>query len=97
MRNRYFVVFSGLLSSKGCNHHSIAEPLLKERNKSSLWRAPILGTGYDLTGASPEADDTLKHPLPDIIVYKVGMSAEKSSRRPRGFKWLTKVIEGVKF
>ena len=52
------------------------------------------GDGYI---ASPEANDTLKHPLADIIVYKLGISAEKSSRRLRGREWLTKVIEGVRF
>ena len=31
------------------------------------------------------------------VIYKMGMSAEKSCRRLRGFRQLGKVIEGVKF
>ena len=31
------------------------------------------------------------------MIYKMGMSAEKSWRRLRGFRQLGKVIEGVKF
>lgn len=31
------------------------------------------------------------------MIYKVGQSAERSWRRLRGFEWLAKVVEGVKF
>jgi transposase-like protein len=31
------------------------------------------------------------------MIYKLGMSAERSWKRLRGFQWLAKVIEGVKF
>ena len=31
------------------------------------------------------------------MIYKMGMSAEKSWRRLRGFRQLAKVVEGVKF
>jgi hypothetical protein len=31
------------------------------------------------------------------MIYKLGMSAEKRWRRIRGFAYLAKVIEGVKF
>jgi putative transposase len=31
------------------------------------------------------------------FLYKLGMSAEKSWRRVRGFEWLAKIIEGVQF
>ena len=31
------------------------------------------------------------------MIYKLGVSAEKSWRRLRGFEWLAKVVEGVKF
>jgi putative transposase len=31
------------------------------------------------------------------MIYKLGQSAERSWRRLRGFEWLAKVIEGVKF
>ncbi len=31
------------------------------------------------------------------MIYKLGLSAEKSWRRLRGFEWLAKVVEGVKF
>jgi putative transposase len=31
------------------------------------------------------------------MIFKLGMSAEKNWRRLRGFQWLAKVIEGVKF
>ena len=31
------------------------------------------------------------------MIFKLGMSAEKNWRRLRGFQWLAKVIDGVKF
>lgn len=31
------------------------------------------------------------------MIYKLGLSAEKSWRRLRGFEWLAKVVEGVQF
>jgi hypothetical protein len=31
------------------------------------------------------------------MIYKLGQSAERSWRRLRGFEWLAKVVEGVKF
>ena len=31
------------------------------------------------------------------MIYKLGLPAEKSWRRLRGFRWLAKVVEGVKF
>ena len=31
------------------------------------------------------------------MIYKLGLSAENSWRRLRGFEWLAKVVEGVKF
>ena len=31
------------------------------------------------------------------MIFKLGMSAQGSWRRLRGFQWLAKVIEGVKF
>lgn len=31
------------------------------------------------------------------MIYKLGLSAERSWRRLRGFEWLAKVVEGVKF
>lgn len=31
------------------------------------------------------------------MIFKLGMSAEQNWRRLRGFKWLAKVIRGVKF
>jgi putative transposase len=31
------------------------------------------------------------------MIFKLGMCAERGWRRLRGFKWLAKVIEGVKF
>jgi transposase-like protein len=31
------------------------------------------------------------------MIFKLGMSAEKNWRRLRGFEWLAKVINGVKF
>jgi putative transposase len=31
------------------------------------------------------------------MIYKHGQSAERSWRRLRGFEWLAKVVEGVKF
>ncbi len=31
------------------------------------------------------------------MIYKLGLSAERSWRRLRGFEWLAKVIEGVQF
>lgn len=31
------------------------------------------------------------------MIYKLGQSAERSWRRLRGFEWLAKIVEGVKF
>ncbi len=31
------------------------------------------------------------------MIYKLGVCAERSWRRLRGFEWLAKVVEGVKF
>ena len=31
------------------------------------------------------------------MIFKLGMSAEKNWRRLRGFQWLAKLVEGVKF
>jgi transposase-like protein len=31
------------------------------------------------------------------LIYKLGLSAERSWRRLRGFEWLAKVVDGVKF
>ena len=31
------------------------------------------------------------------MIFKLGLCAERSWRRLRGFKWLAKVIEGAKF
>jgi hypothetical protein len=31
------------------------------------------------------------------MIYKLGLSAERSWRRLRGFEWLAKVVEGVNF
>jgi hypothetical protein len=31
------------------------------------------------------------------MMYKLGLSAERSRRRLRGLEWLAKVVEGVKF
>jgi putative transposase len=31
------------------------------------------------------------------MIYKLGLCAERSWRRVRGFQWLAKVVEGVKF
>jgi hypothetical protein len=31
------------------------------------------------------------------MIYKLGQSAERSWRRLRGFEWLAKVVDGVKF
>jgi hypothetical protein len=31
------------------------------------------------------------------MVYKLGQSAERTWRRLRGFEWLAKVVDGVKF
>ena len=31
------------------------------------------------------------------MIFKLGLSAERSWRRLRGFQWLTKVIDGMKF
>ena len=39
----------------------------------------------------------VSHGLPLSMIYKMGMSAEKSWKRLCGFRQLGKVIEGVKF
>jgi putative transposase len=31
------------------------------------------------------------------MIYKVGLCAERSWRRLRGFEWLAKIVDGVKF
>ena len=31
------------------------------------------------------------------MIFKLGLCAERSWRRLRGFEWLAKVVEGVKF
>ena len=45
----------------------------------------------DRTKGCPTRDGML------AMIYKLGLCAERSWRRLRGFEWLAKIVDGVKF
>ena len=54
-----------------------------------------VGCKSDTGPTAPRAALTRNRML--AMIYKLGQSAERSWRRLRGFEWLAKVVEGIKF
>jgi putative transposase len=58
---------------------------------------PIESTFATIRHRTERTKGCLTHDGMLAMIFKLGMSAEKNWRRLRGFQWLAKVIEGVKF